>query len=277
MSDKLAPDKVNVDDACNIGCKKLLAFKDGWPDNFYQPLSKEVGTMEVSKKSIQIGNVHVFDTALIYSRVIALQLSRDVSREDVLKFELVPIPTAMFLNSGEMRTCGSKSVLKNKLIVQRSSRTTETPNVIVIDGCAVMWTVNWPAEGTGEDFVNNFSETVLWKLKEANVNLVFDRYYVYSTKSDTRIARGKAACISHKLSRHTQLPPQNMVLTNTAHKMLIIDIIWTDIVSKAQVKCSPYKLVVTGSSPTLIQVLRGHITDKADLTTTHEEADIIIV
>ena len=225
MRDKLAPDKVNVDDACNIGCKMLLAFKDGLPDNLYQPLSKEVGTMEVSKKSIQIGNVHVFDTTLIYSRVIALQLSRDVSREEVLKFELTLIPAAMFLDSGEMRTSGSKSVLKNKLSAQRSSRTTETPNVIVIDGCAVMWTVNWPAERTVKDFVDNFSETILWKLKEANVNLVFDRYYDNSTKSGTRIARGKAACRSHKLSRHTQLPPQNMVLTNTANKMLIIDII----------------------------------------------------
>ena len=166
-----------------------------------------------------------------------------------------------------MPTSGPKSVLKNKLSVQRPSRTAETPNEIVIDGCAVMWTVNWPAKETGEDFVNNFCETVLWKLKEANGNLVFDRYYDYSTKSGTRIARVKSACRSHNLSRYTQLPPQNMILTNTANKMQIIDIICrpTNIVSKAQVKCSPYKLVVTGSSPTPLQVLRGHITDRSDL------------
>ena len=45
-----------------------------------------------------------------------------------------------------MPTSGPKSVLENKLSVQRPSRTAETPNVIVIDGCAVMWTVNWPAK-----------------------------------------------------------------------------------------------------------------------------------
>ena len=56
-----------------------------------------------------------------------------------------------------------------------------------------------------------------------------------------------------------------MILTNTANQMQIIDIIRTNIASKAQVKCSPYTLVVTGFSPTPLQVLRGHITDRSDL------------
>lgn len=118
VSGKLAPEKVNVDKAYSIGCQQLVTFEDGLPEKFYQPLSKEVVTMEVNRKSIQIGNVHVFDTTLIYSRVIALQRSRDVSMDEVLKFELAPIPTSMFLDSGDMRTSGSKSVLKNKLTVQ---------------------------------------------------------------------------------------------------------------------------------------------------------------
>ncbi|MES9884040.1 MAG: hypothetical protein ABW185_24600 [Sedimenticola sp.] len=277
VSGKLAPDKVNVDEAYSVGCQQLATFQDGLPDKFYQPLSKEVVTMEASKKSIQIGNVNVYDTTLIYSRVIALQLSRNVSMVEVLKFELAPIPTSMFLESGDMRTSGSKSVLKNKLGVQIPSRTAESPDVIVIDGCALLWTVNWPVNGIVEDFVDNFCQAVLWKLKNANVNLIFDRYYDYSTKSGTRAARGKAACRSHKLNRQTQLPPQNTVLTNTANKTQIIDLICTDIVSRAQVKCAPYRLIVTGSSATPHQVLQGQITDRLDLTTTHEEADIIIV
>ena len=53
------------------------------------------------KKRIALGPKLLYDTELIYSRVIALQAStREVDIRDVLSYELSPIPTALFEESG---------------------------------------------------------------------------------------------------------------------------------------------------------------------------------
>ena len=69
--------------------------------------------MSALKKSVKVGNDEIIDTALIYSRVIAMQLSNDsFEMKDVLKYELCPIPKSMFKDSGEMRTADNKSDFK---------------------------------------------------------------------------------------------------------------------------------------------------------------------
>ena len=53
--------------------------------------------MAVTKKGIAIGPKVVYDTQLIFSRVMGLQASsREVNFKDVLSYELAPIPTALF-------------------------------------------------------------------------------------------------------------------------------------------------------------------------------------
>lgn len=63
----------------------------------------------------------------------------------VLNFELAPISTSMFLDSGDMRTSCPKSVLKNRLSVPILSRAADSPDAIVIIDYALLWTINWPA------------------------------------------------------------------------------------------------------------------------------------
>lgn len=79
-----------------------------------------------------------------------------------------------------------------------------------IDGCVLLRTVTWPFNGTIEDFVDNFCETIICIIYGSNVNLVFDRYYDHSSKSATR----KAARTSHELNRYTPLTSHSTALTN---------------------------------------------------------------
>ena len=100
----------------------MMLFESLLPTGFYGTITKEVITMNVAKKSINIGDKHVYDVNLIYSRVLGIQQSREIDFKDVLKHELAPIPTSMFKDTGEMRIATGKSSLKNKLKVQVSSR-----------------------------------------------------------------------------------------------------------------------------------------------------------
>ena len=60
-------------------------YEEGWPDSFNKTLAKKVFTMSASRKQIKIDQVPVYDTTLIYSRVLGLQKVRDINLESVLK------------------------------------------------------------------------------------------------------------------------------------------------------------------------------------------------
>ena len=50
----------------------------------------------------------------------------------------------------------NKSVLKNKLKTECSERNKMSPTVVIMDGCAVLWTVAWPASPSYvPDFVSH--------------------------------------------------------------------------------------------------------------------------
>ena len=120
--------------------------------------------MAVTKKGIAIGPKVVYDTQLIFSRVMGLQASsREVNFKDVLSYELAPIPTALFDDSGktmllcahafhlvyfyilgDMRICKSKADLKKSTRVEVSVRNMDRMDCTVLDGCAILWCIAWP-------------------------------------------------------------------------------------------------------------------------------------
>jgi len=66
--------------------------------DFGNPLKGRL--MIISKKGITVGSRILYDTQLIFSRVIGLQASsREVDFRDILSYELAPIPTALFDDS----------------------------------------------------------------------------------------------------------------------------------------------------------------------------------
>ncbi len=131
---------VNVDKAVDIGTTQMKEFEEKFPDGFYETISLNVETMAITKKSFKVGDSKVYNTELIYSRVIGLQASsREVSINEVMSRELSPIPTALFNDSGDMRISKSKSTLKSLTKVDVLVRhAAQEAKCTVIDGCALL-------------------------------------------------------------------------------------------------------------------------------------------
>jgi hypothetical protein len=110
VSGQIANDAVNVHNAVDIGTKQMKEHETGWPNKFNDTISKRVTTIADGKKHTKIGTKKIFDTSVIYSRVIGIQASsRDIAIENVLSHELSPVPTSMFDDSGVLRYQGTPS------------------------------------------------------------------------------------------------------------------------------------------------------------------------
>ncbi len=101
VTGQVAPDEINVDRAVSIGQKQLEEFERRLPEGFRASISKKVITMKTMRKHITVGSIPVYDTNLIYSRVIGLQGSRDISMDNILQYDLSPVPTPCFMRMGQ--------------------------------------------------------------------------------------------------------------------------------------------------------------------------------
>ena len=107
---------VNVYDAVRIEIEQMDEFSRKLPDGFHNTIHKKVISMVVTKNHVSVGDAKVYDTNVIYSRVIGLQASaHDVNIKHVLSNELTPFPTSLFDSAGEMRVATSKSALKIRI------------------------------------------------------------------------------------------------------------------------------------------------------------------
>ena len=101
-------------------------------------------------------------------------------------YGLAPLPTSMFDEFAEICVGKSKAELRKLLAKKVSARNISKPDIVLLDGCAILWSVNWPSNGKVSDFVDNFLSYAFILLHESDVHLVFDRYYECSIKSTTR-------------------------------------------------------------------------------------------
>ena len=65
------------------------------------------------------------------------------------------------------------------------------PDATVIDGSALLWTMNWLSEDTVDDFVTNVKNRVKKYLEKTDAYLVFDRYTMTSVRSLLQEVEGK--------------------------------------------------------------------------------------
>ena len=65
--------------------------------------------------------------------------------KDVFKNELSSVPASVYEDNGGMRITKTKSVLKQKLQVEHSSRTGSKYELVIIDGSALLCVIHWPA------------------------------------------------------------------------------------------------------------------------------------
>ena len=85
----------------------------------------------------------MFDTSLIISWVIGLQASTCI--KTLLLYELAPVPTYMFSDSGDLRISKAKSELKKQFQSVISVRLTEKESTCsILDGSAILYVVHCP-------------------------------------------------------------------------------------------------------------------------------------
>ena len=114
----------------------MVAFQRSLPDRFRSTIKKEFVSMkETGKSGIKNKTVEVYNTEIIFSRVMYLLSAGHIQMEDLFKYELAPVPTALFKDTEEGRYPTSKVVLKNGLKV---STITIVADAIIIDGCTML-------------------------------------------------------------------------------------------------------------------------------------------
>ena len=72
VSGQIGSTEVNVHNAVTIGTEQIKVFESRLPQGLYETITKKVVTMDHARKHVKVGAVKVFDTNLIYSRVIGL-------------------------------------------------------------------------------------------------------------------------------------------------------------------------------------------------------------
>ena len=216
VSGQTGSTEVNVHNAVRIGTEQMKVFESRLPQGLYKAITKTVVTMDHARKHVKVGAVKVFDTNLIYSRLIVLQASgQDIDIKDVLGHELAPVPTSMFDDTGDMRIAKSKSTWKNILQVEVSDRVVGGANDSVLDSSAILWVVRWPADGSVKDYIANFEYDIGKRLPVEDVYLIFDRYYDFSTKGVTRGSRATGVSRVHHLQVNRKLPAQKILLASS--------------------------------------------------------------
>ena len=132
----MAGSKVNVNKSVEIGKKQMAFYQASLPDGSQTTITKEVVTMK-DENQVFHKSAEVYNTEIIFSRVMYLLSAGHIQIDDLFKYELAPVLTALFKDTGEGRYPTSKADLKNALRVEVSTRNI-SPDAIVIDGCTML-------------------------------------------------------------------------------------------------------------------------------------------
>ena len=113
-------------------------------------------TLANDKKKKKKDKENLYNTDLIFSRVLLLLATNQIDFEGLFDFELEAVPTSLFVESGVARYPKNKSVLLNKLKVEESSHCIN-PDATVINGSGMLHKIhclpmallkNWGMEST---------------------------------------------------------------------------------------------------------------------------------
>ena len=110
---KISGSTVNVNKSIDIGTRQKTEFQESLPDGFRCKIKKKVVTMKDTDKSTgKKKNAEVYNTDVIFSRVVYLLSAGRIQLEDLFRYELAPVPTALFKDTCEGRYLTNKADLK---------------------------------------------------------------------------------------------------------------------------------------------------------------------
>ena len=126
----------------------------------------------------------------------------------------------------------------------------------------------------GNNFLASVRCYISDKLTKSDVYLIFDRYKEFSIKSDTRQERLDQFRCSHALNKASPLPSKEVTLRVTKTKVQLIEMVKTNLMENLPVFSS--KFTINSKQDIPEQLHFGRQSERHDLITTQEEADVII-
>jgi len=217
----IAHEKVNVNNALEIGERMAYNYQKSLPDGFYKPLKHEVVTMVTMKKCIKVGDNKVYDMEKLYGRMLVLSQKREIELSTVFKYELAPVPSSLFDEYGQLRK-SSKAPFVHKLGILDANK--YQPEVKIFDGNEMIYNVTWPKSGRLHHFVDTFMRAVQDQHAESYV--VFDKYDDNSPKTHERNRRtGSQVLQEYSMTIGMELPPRDAIMKNTSNKKQLIKLL----------------------------------------------------
>ena len=187
----------------------------------------------------------VYKIEAIYSRVMCLLNAKQIDLKDSSKYELSPVPLSRVDQNGDVKLAKQKADLKNRLKEEVPKRTSLTENVVVLDGCALLWSVHQPKAGNFKYLVNVFKDYAMKLLHKSKVFLTLDRYHDYSIKGVTRQDDVGNARRSYNLSLSAPLPSKEVTLHSTQTKKQLIELLAEGLLKVYTNAPSEKKFVIT--------------------------------
>ena len=175
--------------------------------------------------------------------------TRAIILNGMLMYEPAAFPTSIFdEKSGDLRISTSKSIIKRKLQVEDTNPSRGIPDPVVIDGCAILWVLQWPSKGFTNDVMVNFIKYATSNMHiYRRTHVIFDRHNT-SFKDATRCQRSCEASREYKLTMNAPMPQQQVV----KNKIQLIDLICEELQKLDGVPLSTSLVITEGST------LRGY-------------------
>ena len=118
---------------------------------------------------LQEGVEPAFDTEVIFMRTLGLMNMMDFDLRKLFDYELYQIPTSLFIDVANLRQSTTQSKLKKSIEVEQSFQTMSDPLVLVLDGCAILWTIHRPISGMVDDLITAIKIYLRQKLAMCDV------------------------------------------------------------------------------------------------------------
>ena len=147
--------------------------------------------------------------------------------------------------------------------------------MIVVDGCATLWTVNWPIYGMllpWQPMIMLDRCTVMYRF------LIFDRYMDHIITERTRDRRASvAADHRHHLVLQSPISPRSVSFTVIGSKVLLIYVMCYNLPAHFQEHLCSNKLIIADANTIPYEISMGVHIKRHDTPNSHEEAYVIIV
>ena len=221
---KVADKCINVVDAVSIGEEMALDFVKSLPDGFRNRLKNRVKTMETMKRGVVVGEKTVYDMEVLFSRLLIVGQSRNISLATVFEYELCAVPPSIIYEFVILRKGSKAQLMKKPAIV---SFEPSNPDYVIVDAGQLLYHIVWPSDGTVSTIVTSMGAR-LQPYNALPTTVVFDRYGNVSAKDHERERRAIGVCAgTYNLTLTSTLPNREVTMKSKANKRLLSRLLCT--------------------------------------------------